>query len=117
MKRCIFHYPGPIQENPSSGSAVRPNRMLNAFKMSGYEVEEVTGFSKERAEKIKAVRKNIKNGVKYDEDTKTYTLTVTNNAGVALPNTGGPGTRLFTIIGSILALGAGLLLWRRQLLI
>lgn len=66
MKRCIFHYPGPIQENPSSGSAVRPNRMLNAFKAIGYEVEEVTGFSKERAEKIKAVRKKIKNGVKYD---------------------------------------------------
>ena len=66
MKRCIFHYPGPIQENPSSGSAVRPNRMLNAFRSIGYEVDEVTGFSKERAEKIKLVRKNIKNGVKYD---------------------------------------------------
>ncbi len=66
MKRCIFHYPGPIQENPASGSAVRPNRMLNAFKAIGYEVDEVTGFSKERAEKIKLVRKNIKNGAKYD---------------------------------------------------
>ncbi|MBQ6440301.1 MAG: glycosyltransferase family 1 protein [Mogibacterium sp.] len=66
MKRCIFHYPGPIQENPSSGSAVRPNRMLNAFKAIGYEVEEVTGFSKERAEKIKEVRKKIRNGVKYN---------------------------------------------------
>jgi len=27
--------------------------------------------------------------------------------GYALPNTGGPGTRLFTILGSILILGAG----------
>lgn len=66
MKKCIFHYPGPIQENPSSGSAVRPNRMLNALKSIGYEVEEVTGFSKERSEKIKAIKKNIKNGIKYD---------------------------------------------------
>ena len=34
--------------------------------------------------------------------------------GAALPNTGGPGTRLFTILGSILILGAGVLLWRRR---
>lgn len=29
-----------------------------------------------------------------------------------LPNTGGPGTRLFMILGSIMIAGAGLLLWR-----
>ena len=43
-----------------------------------------------------------------------YTITVKNTPGAALPNTGGPGTRLFTILGSILILGAGLLLWRRR---
>ncbi|MBR2729157.1 MAG: VWA domain-containing protein [Lachnospiraceae bacterium] len=43
-----------------------------------------------------------------------YQLKVTNDEGVALPNTGGPGTRLFTILGSLLILGAGVLLWRRQ---
>ena len=42
---------------------------------------------------------------------------INNIAGVALPNTGGPGTRLFTILGSILILGAGVLLWRRRRLI
>ncbi len=31
-----------------------------------------------------------------------------------LPATGGPGTRLFTILGSILILGAGALLWRKR---
>ena len=40
-----------------------------------------------------------------------------NTPGAALPNTGGPGTRLFTILGSILILGAGVLLWRRRRLI
>jgi len=40
-----------------------------------------------------------------------------NEPGAALPNTGGPGTRLFTILGSILILGAGVLLWRRRRLI
>jgi len=44
-------------------------------------------------------------------------LTITNEPGAALPNTGGPGTRLFTILGNILILGAGVLLWRRRRLI
>ncbi|MBQ9663309.1 MAG: Cna B-type domain-containing protein [Oscillospiraceae bacterium] len=37
--------------------------------------------------------------------------------GYTLPATGGPGTRLFTILGSILILGAGALLWRRRRLV
>ncbi|MBP3204624.1 MAG: Cna B-type domain-containing protein, partial [Lachnospiraceae bacterium] len=45
------------------------------------------------------------------------TAKIGNDAGVALPNTGGPGTRIFTILGSILILGAGVLLWRRRRLI
>ena len=44
----------------------------------------------------------------------TYVVTVRNITGVALPSTGGPGTRLFTIFGSILAICAGVLLWRRR---
>lgn len=50
--------------------------------------------------------------ITFDEELNV--LTVPNQAGVALPHTGGPGTRLFTIIGNILILGAGLLLWRRR---
>ena len=46
-----------------------------------------------------------------------YQLKVINDAGVELPSTGGPGTRLFTILGSIMILGAGWLLWRRRRLI
>ena len=49
--------------------------------------------------------------------TNTATAIVGNTPGIALPNTGGPGTRLFTILGSILTLGAGVLLWRRRRLI
>ena len=56
-------------------------------------------------------------GISHDKATDPYTLTVTNNAGYELPSTGGPGTWLFTILGSILILGAGVLLCRRRRLI
>ena len=45
------------------------------------------------------------------------TNTYENERGYELPSTGGPGTRLFTILGSIMILGAGVLLWRRRRLI
>ena len=41
----------------------------------------------------------------------------TPEGGYELPSTGGPGTRLFTILGSILVMIAGVLLWRRRRLI
>ena len=50
--------------------------------------------------------------VAYDKGT-----IINQQPGVELPSTGGPGTRLFTILGSILILGAGVLLWRRRRLI
>ena len=47
-------------------------------------------------------------------DKDGITLLIANEPGAALPNTGGPGIRLFTILGSIMILGAGILLWRRR---
>ena len=45
----------------------------------------------------------------------TYTVTVRNITGVALPNTGGSGTRLTTVLGAALCLGAlALLVLRRR---
>ena len=44
-------------------------------------------------------------------------FTITNEKGAALPNTGGPGTRIFTILGSMLICLAGALLVRRRRLI
>ena len=66
MRRCIFHYPEPVTKNPTAGSALRPNRMLQAFQNIGYEVDEVTGYSSERCEKIKEIRKRINEGTVYD---------------------------------------------------
>ena len=67
-----------------------------------------------------------KTSVTYDDGTNlsqsggisqigaTYQLKVTNDEGAVLPSTGGPGTRLFTILGTILIAGAGLLMWRKR---
>ena len=44
---------------------------------------------------------------------ETGEFIVPNTSGVVLPATGGPGTRLFTILGSILIAGAGLV-WMRK---
>ena len=56
-------------------------------------------------------------GVPANSNTEITYYRITNNPGVVLPSTGGPGTRLFTILGIILILGAGVLLWRRRRLI
>ncbi|MBQ9662950.1 MAG: LPXTG cell wall anchor domain-containing protein, partial [Oscillospiraceae bacterium] len=56
-------------------------------------------------------------GIDKDSETVTMYYRIMNNPGYELPATGGPGTRLFTILGSILILGSGALLWRRRRLI
>lgn len=48
---------------------------------------------------------------------ETYTFTVQNEPGAALPSTGGPGTKLFSILGGMLILIAGAFLFQRRRLI
>ena len=43
-----------------------------------------------------------------------HLFTIENVPGAALPSTGGPGTRLFAISGTVLTAGAGALLWKRR---
>ena len=42
------------------------------------------------------------------------TINVGNEPGTPLPHTGGPGTKVFTILGLVLIAGTGLLLWRKR---
>lgn len=55
--------------------------------------------------------------VKLNEEDGTFIFTIINQKGVELPSTGGPGTRLFTILGAVMICLAGVLLWRRQNLV
>ena len=62
----IFHHPLPLAKVPVSGSQVRPIEMLKAFKMLGYNVEEVIGYTKDRKKTISKIKNNIQKGVKYE---------------------------------------------------
>lgn len=62
----IFHHPLPLDPNAKSASGIRPQRMLQAFKELGYEVDLVTGYAKERRAAIKTIKQKIMQGVKYN---------------------------------------------------
>lgn len=66
INRCIFHIPNHIDNNGKSGSSKRPIKMIEAFQELGYTVDIVMGYGKERKKQINAIKKHIKNGVKYD---------------------------------------------------
>lgn len=65
-KRCIFHIPNHIDLNGSSGSNVRPMKMLKAFQEIGYDVDYIMGYGKERKQKINKIKENINKGIQYD---------------------------------------------------
>jgi LPXTG-motif cell wall-anchored protein len=56
---------------------------------------------------------SISNMIRIDNKTVIFG----NEQGVALPNTGGHGTKAFTVIGSLLFIGAGILLIKRRIIV
>lgn len=64
--QIIFHHPLPLDPNAKSASGIRPQRMLQAFKDLGYEVDLVTGYAKERKAAIARIKEKLKQGVVYD---------------------------------------------------
>jgi len=65
MKRIIFHHPLPLDPNAKSASGIRPVQMLKAFQSLGYQVDLVTGYSKQRKASIKTIKENISKGITY----------------------------------------------------
>ncbi len=65
MKRCIYHVPYPIETDSYSGSAIRPRKMLEAFRQNFDEVFVISGYGAEREIKFKELKKQVKEGKKY----------------------------------------------------
>lgn len=87
-QRMIFHMPLPLEDNPSSASGIRPKMMVNAFKELGYELHLITGYVEERKSQFEKLKKNIKNGLKYDfmyseSSTQPTALTEQNHLPIA----------------------------------
>ncbi len=62
----IFHHPLEVGGDSSRGSALRPAQMLRAFEELGYEVVQVTGESRERAQRCRQVLKDVVDGRIFD---------------------------------------------------
>lgn len=66
MKKCIFYLPYELDEHGNGARMLRPRKMIQAFKDIGYEVFEITGYSKERRARIKELKRRIKKGEVFD---------------------------------------------------
>lgn len=66
MRSILFHHPLPLSTEPTSGSQVRPVRMLEAFRELGCAVEAVVGYAKERRESIERVKAMVSAGRTFD---------------------------------------------------
>ena len=66
MKKCIFYLPYELDEKGNGARMMRPRKMIEAFWAIGYDVFVIQGYSKERRERIKELKKTISDGAKYD---------------------------------------------------
>ena len=81
MKRMIYHHPLPLTEDATSASGIRPVQMKRAFEKLGYEVWDVTGFTKERAHHAADVRHALRHGTRFDfcySESSTMPMSMTN---------------------------------------
>ena len=66
MPKIIFHLPFKINPALSSGTNIRPLKMLKAFEELGYEVDFIMGLGDERKKQISAIKSKLEQGVRYD---------------------------------------------------
>ena len=80
-RRMIFHHPLPLFPDAASASGIRPVQMKRSFEELGYEVWEVTGYTRERAERAADVRYAMRCGTRFDfcySESSTMPMTMTN---------------------------------------
>lgn len=65
MSKMIYHVPYPLNFQATSGSGIRPVKMYQAFQDAGFEVFLVSGYAPERRQRIKEVKRLIRQGEKF----------------------------------------------------
>ena len=65
-RAVVFHTPYPIQDRPIAASALRPKKMRQAFIDAGYDVIDVTGFAKQRRQRMKKLFARMDVGLVID---------------------------------------------------
>ena len=82
MRRMVFHCSVKNEGNPDA-SQIRPLKMIEAFRRTGYDVAVVYGDGAERKKRIADIKRDIRAGVKYDflysESSTLPTLCTENN--------------------------------------
>lgn len=66
MPTMIYHVPFPLLHDAATASQIRPVRMREAFESVGYKVIEVSGYAKERGQRIKFLTRKLQQGLKVD---------------------------------------------------
>lgn len=66
MPCMIYHTPYQLRTDGTVASALRPRRMLQAFKNLGYEVIDFTGTGRQRRAKLAILRKRLQEGLQVD---------------------------------------------------
>ena len=65
-KNMIYHVPYPLGLKNNAASSIRPQRMLEAFQASDYNVTVISGYVAARKEIIKVIKNQISHGKKFD---------------------------------------------------
>ncbi len=65
-RRMVFHTPFPVSAGANTASAIRPWKMLQAFKALGFEVFQITGYAAERRRRFASLRRGVAAGWKPD---------------------------------------------------
>lgn len=66
MKSIVYYHPRAIKKQPDRGSDLRVASMLEAFLELDYNVILISGDSRSRHQKIRELKKNIKNGLRIE---------------------------------------------------
>ena len=93
-------------KNLTNGSyRITETKAPDGYELLSEPIEFTISRDAERKPQVTITKKNEKDQVTLDE--RTFVFTVIDEAGTALPETGGPGTTLYTMAGMALLLMSG----------